>query len=122
MKGEKCKVRGCRCRCKSTNRLCPKHNTRTYAHVRPEVSIFYKRRYNAGKRGITWDVPLPCFLLWCAMNRYAKVCGRTSGAMQIDRKYPWIGYVFGNMQLLEAGDNVRKHRTDSALYGDEHPF
>ncbi len=89
-----CKTKGCR------KKPAPKRNY-CYSCV--------IRRYAERARGKEFTITFEYFVKVAIKYSYFKGRGRTATSLHIDRKREELGYVPGNIQVLENADNIRKY-------------
>lgn len=63
---------------------------------------------NAKRRGKEFTISFEYFTEWAIEHDYLKGKGKTSTSSTVDRIIEDLGYVEGNLQRLENGQNVRK--------------
>lgn len=107
----------CRRRHRKKRRKCNTCRARLYD--RPLNRLWRNLKTHAKSRGKVFAIPYPCFLLWCAINDYTpETVGAGKGKLSVDRRFPFVGYLFGNMQPLTSEENSRKQFVDARIYGN----
>jgi hypothetical protein len=83
----------------------------SYLHektVRPYETRLRELRNNAKRRGIPFALTLEQFKQFAEPVKLLLGRGRTAQSLTIDRLKEELGYVAGNLGVLENADNVRK--------------
>ena len=112
-----CLVIGCTSPCRKhkgvvKSRLCCKHEHEAKKEKDPHKYWYGVLRRNARRRGKVFEISLEYFTKFCKETNYINLKGRKSGGMTIDRRIDELGYIEGNLQILEVGENTRKKYTD----------
>lgn len=108
----------CRNKARHGRTKCQTCRSRAYDSAHPLNRKWRDLKSHAKRRHKVFAIPLQCFELWAAINGYNReTTGRAVNSITIDRKYPFCGYYFANMQPLELVENIRKHYVDEKIYG-----
>lgn len=110
-KKRQCLVIGCTNH-KANGALCAKHEHERRKERNPYQYWYSVLRRNAKRRGKVFTITLEYFTQFCKETNYINVKGRKSGSMTIDRIIDELGYIEGNIRILEVGENSRKQYTD----------
>lgn len=103
-----CKTKGCRGEERQAGYCwaCVKKN---YKERNPERYAFYVLKNNAKRRGKEFTITFDYFKRFAKKHEYMSKKGRTKTGLHIDRKKEHLGYIPGNLQVLENTDNVKKY-------------
>lgn len=107
-----CLVYGCTCIHGKGTPLCNKHKAERKKENNPLAYWFGVLRRNAKRRHKLFTITIEDFKEFCDETKYLELKGRNVGNMSIDRKIDELGYIPGNIQIMEHGANVRKKYTD----------
>jgi hypothetical protein len=115
----KCLVYGCNNQARKCKSFCNKHEKESRKEKNPYRYWYGILRLNAKRRKKVFTISLEYFIQFCKETNYINTKGRKSGSMSIDRKIDELGYIEGNLQILEIGENTRKKYTDYGKYLSE---
>lgn len=115
----KCLVIGCSKLARKGKKFCCKHEHEQRKEKNPYLYWYGVLRRNAKRRGKTFTITLEDFTEFCKETNYINTKGRKSGSMTIDRKIDELGYIPGNLCILEVGENTRKKYTDYWKYNPD---
>lgn len=107
-----CLVSGCTCKKAPRGSLCTRHEHEMRKEKNPYQYWYGVLRRNAKRRGKVFTITLEYFIQFCIETGYIDKKGRKSGSMTIDRRIDELGYIEGNLQILEVGQNSRKRFVD----------
>jgi hypothetical protein len=101
-------------------RVCSKCRARLDRLNHPLEAVFRTLRDNARRRGKPFELTLEDFRQVVTESGYIDARGRHVGMLHIDRENPLLGYVRGNIRVLESGENSAKGATfDKARWAAE---
>jgi hypothetical protein len=103
----KCQTRYCRGRKAPGRRICYKCKQRRFRSKDPVRSYYYSVAESARKRGYAFELPMPYFRK--LVEPYIELFGRGKMKLTLDRIKNELGYVPGNVQILEHTDNIKKY-------------
>jgi len=109
---KQCLVTGCTTPARKGKRVCCKHEHEIRKEKKPYLYWYGVLRRNAKRRKKVFTITLEYFTQFCNETGYIDKKGRKSGSMTIDRVIDELGYIEGNLQILEVGENSRKQYTD----------
>lgn len=104
-----CKTKHCRKRNAKGKNYCHSCVIRRFAAKNPEKYCYFILKNNARARKKEFTITFAEFVKVAVRYSYFKGKGRTATSLHIDRKREELGYVPGNIQVLQNGDNVRKY-------------
>lgn len=105
---EMCKTEKCRKPMKAGN-YCYSCVIRRFAERHPEKYCYFVLKNNARARKKEFTITFEYFLKIEIRYEYFKGKGRSATSLHMDRKREELGYVPGNIQVMQNGDNVRKY-------------
>lgn len=108
-KEKKCCESHCRNKAAKGSRYCHKCRSRRWREKNPMMASYVTLRYNAKRRGKVFTITFEYFKEFCYETDYMAGKGRTKGCFTVDRIKEELGYIPGNLQKLEVGENKRKH-------------
>jgi hypothetical protein len=118
--GRTCWTRFCRGKRPTHGRICPKCKRRLERINNPLKAVFKTLRDNAKRRGKPFELTFEDFRQVVVESGYIDARGRHVGMLHIDRENPLLGYVRGNVRVLESGENSAKGATfDKAMWAAE---
>ena len=109
---KQCLVVGCTEQHRKDKSVCCKHEHESRQEKNPHRYWYGVLRRNAKRRGKIFTISLEYFIQFCKETNYINLKGKKSGSMTIDRKIDELGYIDGNLQILEVGANTRKRYVD----------
>lgn len=118
LKKKQCLVVGCTNisragqKCSNGCKFCTKHDHEMRKKKNPHLYWYGVLRRNAKRRKKVFTITLEYFIQFCNETNYINLKGKKSGSMTIDRKIDELGYIDGNLQILEVGANSRKQYVD----------
>lgn len=86
-----------------------KEYTKRYDEKHPFKNKWYKMRYRAKKRKISFELEYEEFRDWCLEQQLQGKTGRTANDLSVDRIRSWEGYNINNLQVLTVSENSQKH-------------
>ena len=110
---KQCLVSGCTRHKAPRGSLCTKHEHESRKEKNPYRYWYGVLRRNAKRRGKEFTISLEYFIKFCIDTNYISTKGKKSGSMTIDRKIDNLGYIEGNIQIMEVGANSRKRFLDN---------
>ncbi len=122
-----CKSEGCGRSIKGRGYYCKHCYNKRYKEKNPERYAYRNLKSNAKSRGKEFTITFDYFKQFCFETEYIKNKGKTSKSYSIDRIKDELGYVPGNIRILELGQNTAKNnvirkRLDGQLARDEGIF
>jgi hypothetical protein len=87
---------------------CSRHRNRAWRDEHPLAYFFHKLRSRANERGITFTLTFEQYERFAITTDYAKMKGKTSLSLTIDRKDNGLGYHEWNIQAMLLRENSRK--------------
>lgn len=116
MKHKHCIEPECRKKRAKGRRRCAKHVTRRWREANPLKAIYWALRTNARRRGHFFNLTVEQLKLEIQNSGYMELRGITPKSLTIDRIHGWLGYRYGNLQVISNEANVRKyHEEDKVL-------
>ena len=110
---KRCLVIGCsKAARKGKAKVCCKHEHELRKERDPYLYWYGVLRRNARRRRKVFTISLEYFTQFCKEHDYINSKGRKSKSKTIDRMIDELGYIEGNLQILENGQNVRKKYSD----------
>jgi hypothetical protein len=110
----KCATKNCRGRITKTGRshFCSKCRSRRWRDKFPLHYSFKNLRVRAIQRGKEFTLTRDEYISFAIKTDYAKMKGKTSLSLSIDRKNNDLGYTKDNIQAIALRENSRKQFTD----------
>jgi hypothetical protein len=96
-------------------KICLACKNKRYEAKYPIKIAYLRLKGHAKARGKEFTISEEYFAKFCVEVEYIAKRGRSSTSLHIDRKEEELGYIEGNLQVLENGDNVRKYKRWKAL-------
>jgi hypothetical protein len=93
----------------SKSGLCSKHYLISWRLKNSMKYAFQTLKDNAKRRGKEFAISFEYFSEWAITHDYLIGKGRTSTSATVDRIIEDRGYIEGNLQRLENGQNVQKN-------------
>lgn len=101
----KCKTPYCRRNCRKGGKDCNTcHSTKVRA-ANPLRAGYRGLKSNAKRRGIIFELTFEQYQKLVKSSNYLEQCGKTKGALQIDRIWNDLGYVEGNLRVVTQEQN-----------------
>ncbi len=94
--------------------ICGRCRSSAYTRKHPIRRVYADLRANAKRRGKEFTITYKYFERWIKKTPYMQGRGRGSEDLNIDRKKEKLGYVPGNLQVIECKYNVQKYYIDRA--------
>lgn len=94
------------------DRLCGKHRHRFNKENNPVRYTYNLLKSNARRRGKPFALSFEYFEQFCRETNYIELKGRGGGKMSIDCKVAALGYIEGNIRILEFSHNASKGNRD----------
>lgn len=101
--------------------MCHTHEKIRYKEKHPIRYAYSVLKNNAKRRKIPFNLTIEEFIKFCTLNNYIENKGRFGHSYTIDRKIPWIGYTYDNLQILTNSQNVRKMWIDIKIANGGYP-
>lgn len=115
-RGEICAWRRCKKRSLASSQYCSKHKHKKRKEDDPVGYYYDNLKQNARRRQKFFGLTKEEFAEFCEKTDYLNKKGKGRGKYHIDRINPELGYVAGNIQILEHVDNVNKyHQQEKSL-------
>ncbi len=105
-----CSTDGCGNKKAKNRTVCHKCKSIKYRADNPIMAAYANLRSNAKRRNKEFKISFEYFEKWCREENYIMGKGRTKTSYTIDRDKDELGYVEGNLKVLENADNVKKQR------------
>lgn len=121
----KCRTKYCRGRVSKLTHSpwCPKCKTRRYKEKHPLKYSYYKLKFRALERGITFNLTFAQYEEFAISTGYASERGKTKFSLSIDRIEVDKGYEVGNLQVLTLSENTHKRNNhEYPRDKEENPF
>ncbi len=115
----RCLIQGCTTIARKSRDYCSKHEHEVRKEKDPYLYWYGILRRNAKRRGKVFTISLEYFTSFCKETSYITLKGRKSKSMTIDRIIDELGYIEGNIQILEKGENTRKRFVDYWKHHDD---
>lgn len=111
IKFQKCRSKGCRNsvnakKCHSP--YCAKHRTRNWRDKYPLHYSFHNLRKRAAQRGKEFSLTREQYVSFAIKTDYARLKGKTSWSLSIDRIDNNRGYHYDNIEAITLSQNSRK--------------
>ena len=90
--------------------ICYACKSRRYAISQPIRVAYHRLKGHAKARGKEFSISFEYFQQFCTQVEYIAKRGRSSTSFHIDRIKEELGYVEGNLQVLENAENVKKYK------------
>lgn len=97
-----CPTRYCRNRKAKKKLQCSKCAMRVWRSQNPVKALLADIRHHASENGVPYDLDFEWFEKFLLENGYDRKLHH------IDRREPWKGYTKGNLQVLDASENIAK--------------
>lgn len=111
-----CSSEGCRNKKATGRTVCNKCRMRKWRAENVMKAAYDNLKSNAKRRGKEFKISFEYFEKFCIEEEYLMGKGRTKTSFTIDRDKDELGYVEGNLSVLENSDNVKKeHRRRKLL-------
>jgi len=111
-----CPTKWCRNRKAPKRNTCSKCGMRAWRAANPIKALLAHLRWRATAKGVPFDLPLNWFVSFLRDNHYDRTLHH------IDRIRTWEGYVQGNIQVLDGGENIAKGNRERHVREKISPF
>ncbi|UOB18607.1 hypothetical protein [Abyssalbus ytuae] len=106
---KKCQTEGCFNNAAKKRTYCNHCKNERYKNNDIYRYYYIKLKHNARRRGKEFTISLDYFKKFCCETEYIDKKGRTKVSLHIDRINENLGYIKGNLQVLENSKNVKKY-------------
>jgi len=104
----KCSSPNCHRKASSNRTICRPCRTIRERESDPVRYSYNNSKRNAKRRGIPFEISLDYYRQFVTPTQYMARKGRFKASLHVDRKFEWLGYVEGNLQVLTNEQNLRK--------------
>lgn len=105
-----CKTDGCYKTARKQRRFCSSCIMEKFKNDNPVKYAYFTLRNNAKRRKKVFTISFDYFKKFCKKHEYIQKRGVTKFGLHIDRIVEELGYIEGNIQVLENHLNVKKIR------------
>ena len=107
-----CHVLGCRNHRHAGGLICSKHSRRLWRFENPIVAFFEQIKDRARRKKIVFTITIKYFRRLIRGTGYRQRRGRSAASLHVDRKDSLLGYIPGNLRILNASKNCAKGATE----------
>ena len=104
----KCSEPYCKNNRGGNHKLCFKHRNRKHREKHPIRAAYQILKDNAKRRGKPFEIRLVWFTEFIKDSGYIEQKGRLADSLTLDRIKNYLGYIEGNIQVIQKSKNVTK--------------
>lgn len=106
------------CKCNESlkgRKICSRCKNKRYEDKYPIKVAYHRLKGHAKARGKVFTISEEYFTKFCVEVDYIAKRGTSKTSYHIDRIIEELGYIEGNLQILQNPDNVKKYKRWKAL-------